>query len=114
MEDTVYKEPLREFMGGRLSLKQLREFIDDRLFELRQTPDMTEERELLSYLELIIHECSEGLRSDVELFERIRLVILPGVVSTVDISPRTYTATHTVNLTAAPVTEYRCPDRVLA
>ena len=110
----MYKQQLKDFLTGRISLAQLRNFIDDRLFDLRQTPDMTEEQVLLSHLELIIHECAEGLRSDVELFELIRLTVLPELVTTIDISPETYTASQTITFAAAPVKEYPCPDKVLA
>lgn len=109
----MYKQKLRDFLDNLINLEQLKDFIDERLFELRQTPEMSEEQDWLSGLELIIHECAEGLRSDVEIFECIRLIVLPDLVSTIDISPKTSAATQTISLAAAPVREYPCPDRVL-
>ena len=47
--------------GYKLSacLKEIREVVDNRLFELRQFPKMTQEQRSLSKIELIIHEYDE-------------------------------------------------------
>ncbi len=107
----MYKQQLREFLAARINLTELKNFIDDRLFELRQTPDVTDEQAILSNLELVIHESAEGMRSEVELYEAIRLVALAEVGSTINISPATQSAVNTYTF-AAPVTEYHCPDTV--
>lgn len=39
--------------------KEIKGFVEDRLFELRQTPDMTDEKRSLSHIELILHEADE-------------------------------------------------------
>ena len=41
--------------------------IDDKLFELRQSPETTEEKRFLSGLQLLFHEAEEGLWPKVEI-----------------------------------------------
>jgi len=63
---------LKEFILGDMDIENLSEVIDERLFTLRQQPEMTSEQERLSTLELFIHEIKEGFRSRDELLEYIR------------------------------------------
>lgn len=65
------REKLTDFLSGNIKLNELSELIDNRLFELRQEPNLTDEQGLLSTLELIIHETEEGFRSSDELYATI-------------------------------------------
>ena len=46
----MLKQQMNEFLQGKLGLQELEDLIENRLFELRQTPTMSEEQELLSRL----------------------------------------------------------------
>ena len=71
MKEAEIKEKLINFLSGNIQIDELNEVIDNRLFELRQEPNLTDEQELLSTLELIIHETEEGFRSLDELYATI-------------------------------------------
>ncbi len=42
-----------------LECEKIKGFVDDRLFELRQSPRMSPEKRSLSHIQLILHEASE-------------------------------------------------------
>ena len=71
MERLKIIERFKDLIAGIIKVEQLSEIIDDRLFELRQIPEVTDEQEYLSNLELLIHEAKEGFRSWNELYEYI-------------------------------------------
>lgn len=60
-------EALSEFVVGELSIMELNEAIDGSLLELRQNPEMTEEKERLSKIQLFLHEVLEDLRPESDL-----------------------------------------------
>jgi hypothetical protein len=68
-------EILKSLMSGNVSLDELSETIDEWLFTLRQKPDLTPEQEMLSVLELYIHEVKEGYRSLDELYEYVLFIL---------------------------------------
>lgn len=70
-----YLRMLKRFLEGRISVKELSDIIDDRLFELRQTPDTTEEEGFLAGIELIIEEVKDGFRTEHDLTEHIKSLI---------------------------------------
>ncbi len=72
MEKYEIVEKLNDFLKGIIDIDTLSEMIDDRLFDLRQTSEITEEQEYLSNLELLIHEAKEGFISWSELSEYIK------------------------------------------
>ncbi len=73
-----YLDIIKLFVGGKISLKELSDYIDDRLFELRQDPDsMSEEQSILSEIELLICEIKDGFRDITELEEFTRTLIAP-------------------------------------
>ncbi len=75
MEQAKIVEILKEFISGNIQLVTLSEIVDECLFNLRQKPDLTPEQELLSTLELYIHEIAEGYRSSNELYEFVMSII---------------------------------------
>ena len=66
---------LKDFIDGNIQANQLSNTIDEWLFELRQTPDLSEDQRLLSTLELYLHEAEEGYRSLGEVNELVLSVI---------------------------------------
>jgi hypothetical protein len=111
----MLKQQLKEFLLNRINLSELTNLIEDRLFGLRQTPEITEEKEILSNLELLIHEYNEGLRSDAELNEAIKQAILPEVVPIINspiVVAETGTAVFTYSFARSPATEYQCQETV--
>ncbi len=77
MASSKYSELLKKFLSGELIMEELGNIIDDRLFELRQVPDLTEEEDLLSGIELIMHEIKDGFRSRADLEEYIKSLLTP-------------------------------------
>lgn len=69
MVNKFYKELAKGFLEGNLSLETLTKAIEDRLFELRQIPEVTEEQHILSKIELILHEASEEYRPISDLYK---------------------------------------------
>jgi len=59
---------LESFLSGRISMAEFDEEIGDRLFRLRQDPEMTDEKELLSHIQLCLHEADEGSRDPFEVY----------------------------------------------
>ena len=81
---TDYMELIRQYIRGKVNLKQLSDFIDERLFDLRQDPgSMTEEQRTLSNIELLICEIKDGYRTvdELEEFAKGLLIIKPEPVT---------------------------------
>jgi len=116
MQEAEIKEKLVEFLSGNIQLDELNEVIDDWLFELRQKPDLTDEQELLSTLELIIHETQEGFRSSDELYATIMNVIelnnSEKTVTTIEFNTSASSEATTIIKGATPVRDY-LPGRAL-
>jgi len=68
MEGGQYIRTLAEFVTGDINVSAFRQFVDDRLFELRQNSEMTDEKRTLSSIELYLHEAEEGLRDKSEVY----------------------------------------------
>jgi hypothetical protein len=68
MEESKLIELLSHFTTGELGISELQDTIDERLFELRMSPAMTPEKELLSKIQLYLHEIDEGLRDEHEIY----------------------------------------------
>ena len=111
MQESEIKEKLIDFLSGNIRLDELTEVIDDWLFELRQEPDLTHEQEILSNLELIIHETQEGFRSLGELFTTIMSVIeindSEKTVTTFILNTSASSEANPVIIGANPVRDYR-------
>jgi hypothetical protein len=61
-------ELLSRFTAGELSISEFHDTIDERLFELRISPPLSPEKELLSKIQLYLHEIDEGLRDKFEIY----------------------------------------------
>ncbi len=55
-----YLDKLTSFVAGKTSTDEMEEALYERLSELRETPEVNEEQELLSALELALEELREG------------------------------------------------------
>ena len=75
MDQTELINILKDFISGRIKVDELADIIDGWLFEFRQKPDLVPEQQLLSNLELYLHEVTEGYRSWEELYEQIFAII---------------------------------------
>ena len=107
----MLKQRMSELLQGKISLRELEDLVEDRLFELRQSPTMSEEQAFLSNLELLIHESIEGLRSKDELYEVIRFAILPELTNTIHFSVSVGSSIH-VYTAISPISEYQCQQVV--
>ena len=97
VEQTRIIELLKDFLASNIQIDELSETVDDWLFDFRQKPESTPEQELLSNLELYIHEAKEGYRSWDELYEYMLSVISR------DISERFVT---TITLNTSSISEF--------
>jgi hypothetical protein len=71
-----YLAVIRQFVNGKISLSQLSDYVDERLFDLRRDPDsISKEQEVLSGIELLICEINDGFRDIAELKEYTRSLI---------------------------------------
>ncbi|HSW57404.1 MAG TPA: hypothetical protein VLH15_03300, partial [Dehalococcoidales bacterium] len=82
-----YLDIVKKYIVGKISLTQFSNFIDERLFELRQDPDsLTGEQCVLSGIQLLLCEISDGFRTTIELEEYLKgllspvlTILIPGV-----------------------------------
>jgi hypothetical protein len=113
MEKAKIMEILKNLISGNIQIDELSEMIDEWLFNLRQKPDLTPEQELLSTLELYIHEAEEGYRSLNELYEYIMSIIERDISeqNSTTIVLNTHATSELITITrgAIPVKDYR-PD----
>jgi len=63
-----YIKVLARFISGDITPPVLQRIVDSRLSELRLKPVVSEEREVLSTIELYLHEMAEGFRSKEDLY----------------------------------------------
>jgi hypothetical protein len=95
-----YIEVIKQFADGKISIKELTDFVDERLFNLRQNPEsMTDEQKVLSHIELLLSEIEDGFRSGAELKEYITsLVCIESLILVFDkpdfISPITASSSN--------------------
>jgi len=75
MKAGEYVRILAEFITGDISVSQLRQHVEERLFKLRQKPEVTEERELLSSVELYLHEFDEEYRNLFEVYGHVQSIL---------------------------------------
>jgi hypothetical protein len=110
MKQSEIIEMLKDFLSGKMLRGELSEKIDNRLFDLRQKPNLTSEQELLSNLELYIHEVMEGYRSWDELYEYMVSIIEHNMsehfVKTITLNTSATSKFQTVTR-AIPVKDYR-------
>jgi len=101
---------MKEFISGDIDIENLSEVIDERLFILRQKPEITSEQELLSNLELYIHEAKEGYRSwddlNVFILSIIERSISEQNSTTVILNTYANSELITVSRGAIPVKDY--------
>ncbi len=75
MESGQYIRTLAEFVTGEIELPKFRQIVEDRLFELLQNPEMTDEKRALSSIELYLHEAEEGLRDEAEVYALTQFIL---------------------------------------
>jgi hypothetical protein len=75
METGQYIKILAEFVTGEINFSEFKQAIEERLFELRQEPEMTNEKKLLSSVELRLHEAEEGLRPEFEVYAHVQSIL---------------------------------------
>lgn len=85
MKAGQYIRTLAEFVTGEIELPRFKQLVEDRLFELRQSPEMTDETRFLSSIELHFHEVEEGIRPEFEVYAHVQSIldniILPRLTS---------------------------------
>ena len=95
METGQYIRILAEFVTGEISFSEFKQFIEERIFDLCQKPEMTEEKRALSSIELYLHEAAEGLRDESEVYALVQSIldniILPRLTSKGKTKPARFT-----------------------
>ena len=75
MKTEQYIRMLAKFVTGETDFSEFAQHVEERLFELRQTPEMTEEKKLLSGVELYLHEAEEGQRTRFEVYAYVQSIV---------------------------------------
>jgi hypothetical protein len=71
-----YAEIIKKYLTGTITLKQLREIIEERLFELRETfGEVSDEEDFLSGIELFIEEVKDGFRAKEDFIEYLKSLV---------------------------------------
>ena len=103
---------LKNFISGQIQVGDLYKVIDDWLYELRRDPDLTPDQELLSKLELYLHEAQEGYRAWEELYD-LAVSIIQRNLGEINVRTVTLPSTTTSNAGtvthATPVRDYPLP-----
>ena len=75
MKTGQYIRTLAEFITGEIELSEFKQFVEERLLELRQDPETTDEKKSLSSIELYLHEDEEGLRDKSEVYAQAQFIL---------------------------------------
>ena len=75
MANEGYINTLSLFIAGNMIISKLERAVDDRLSELRRSPEMNPEKRVLSAIDLYLHEMNEGFRDEAELYGFIRAAL---------------------------------------
>lgn len=75
MEAGEYIKVMAEFITGEIELPRFKQILEERLFELRQNPEVTDEKRFLSGIELYLHEAEEGLRGKNEVYAHVQFIL---------------------------------------
>lgn len=75
MKAGEYISTLAEFVTGEIGLPTFKQLVEERLFELRQEAEITEEKKLLSSVELYLHEAEEELRPEPEVYAHVQSIL---------------------------------------
>ncbi|OGO06159.1 MAG: hypothetical protein A2Y60_06145 [Chloroflexi bacterium RBG_13_54_9] len=75
MKQGEYIRVLANFITGEIGLAEFGQLIEERLIDLRQTPEMTDEKRNLSSIQLYIHEAEEGQRSRFEVYAHVQSIL---------------------------------------
>ena len=76
MDASDFIELLGSFVSGRSTVSQFRKSVDEAVFELRSDPSRaSEQRSLLSTIQLYLHEIEDGLRDKHEVYMVTRTIL---------------------------------------
>lgn len=80
---------LEALLSGRISIDEFRQGLSDELFQLRQDATLTEEKTLLSRIQLYMHELDEGNRDIHEVYMAAQAALNLAKPSRKSIKPKT-------------------------
>jgi hypothetical protein len=80
---------LEALLSGRIGIDEFREGLNDELFQLRQDATLTEEKKLLSRIQLYLHELDEGNRDIHEVYIAAQAALNLAKPSHKSIQPKT-------------------------
>lgn len=83
MEKAKYLPLLSSFISGQTGIEELSEAVDNRLFELRQDTEETDEERFLAGIELMICEARDGFRTKDEVDMYVRSLMTPETLEVV-------------------------------
>ena len=75
MKTGQYIRILAEFVTGEISFSEFKQLIEERIFDLCQKPEITDEKRALSSIELYLHEAAEGLRDESEVYAHVQFTL---------------------------------------
>jgi hypothetical protein len=80
---------LEALLSGRININEFRQGLSDELFQLRQDATLTEEKTLLSRIQLYLHEFDEGNRDIHEVYIAAQAALNLAKPSRKSIQPKT-------------------------
>ena len=80
---------LEALLSGRIDIYEFRQGLSDELFQLRQDATLTEEKTLLSRIQLYMHEFDEGNRDIHEVYMAAQAALNLAKPSRKSIKPKT-------------------------
>jgi len=95
-DNVKHLQILSDYLAKKVSLADLSTYVDDRLFELRQSPNETSEQSFLSDIELMICELRDGFRSNEEFDNFILLLVTSESLAVDFVDDKPQTLKHTI------------------
>jgi hypothetical protein len=80
---------LEALLSGRMGIDEFRQGLSDELFQLRQDDTLTEEKTLLSRIQLYLHEFDEGNRDIHEVYIAAQVALNLAKPSRIPSQPKT-------------------------
>ena len=87
MEVGEYIRKMAEFIAGEIDLPKFKQIVEERVFELRQNPEVNDEKRFLSGIELYLHEAEEGLRDKNEVYANVQFILDKNILTKLTSKP---------------------------
>ena len=111
MKAGEYVRKLAEFVTGEIELSRFKQLVEERLFELRQNPEMIDEKSFLSSIELLLHEAEEGSRDESEVYAHVQFILDKIILEKLTSEPPYFSPTPPVPYLLSKTFDIESPDK---